>query len=66
MFLDICGKIKSLDSQVDIVACFESLCGVRSVLNLLQNFEASIIVHYPGVRMLLREKIRIVNQIKHH
>ena len=36
VFLDICGKIKSLDSQVDIVACFESLCGVHSVLNILQ------------------------------
>ena len=40
VFLDICGKIKSFDSQVDIVACFESLCEPIA--------EPSIIVHYPG------------------
>ena len=36
VFLEICRKIKTLDSRVDVVACFESLCGVRSVSNLLQ------------------------------
>ena len=36
VFLEICRKIKTLDSRVDVVACFELLCGVRSVSNLLQ------------------------------
>ena len=109
VFLEICGKIKSLDSQVDIVACFESLCGVRSVFNLLQKLsslcttqEATIIdkecnwsaakhwaqwwTRATHLKVLSQsfldmsssvwnkcpsstnavERIRIVNQVKHH
>ena len=35
IFLKILSQIQKLDSSVGIVACFETLCGVRSVKQLL-------------------------------
>ena len=34
IFLRISKKIQSLDSAVDTIACFETLCGVRSITQL--------------------------------
>ena len=36
VFLQIAYKIQVLDSSVSVIACFESLCGVRPVTQLLQ------------------------------
>ena len=36
VFLQIASKIQILESSVTIIACFEALCGVRSVTELLQ------------------------------
>ena len=35
MFLKISLQIQKLDSSVGIIACFETLCGIRSVKQLL-------------------------------
>lgn len=35
IFMKISGQIQKLDSSVSIIACFEALCGVRSVTQLL-------------------------------
>ena len=36
VFLKICSQVQILNSAVRIVACFETLCGVRSVTKLLE------------------------------
>ena len=36
VFLQIASKIQTLDSSISIIACFEALCGVRPVTELLK------------------------------
>ena len=36
LFLQIAGKIQSLESAVDKIACFETLCGVYTIKQLLE------------------------------
>ena len=32
--MKICSQIQKLDSSVNIIACFEALCGVRPIIEL--------------------------------
>ena len=34
IFMKICSQIQKLDSSVNIIACFEALCGVRPIIEL--------------------------------